>query len=482
MLDRHAPVKVLQNRKDYVPYISSQLHKIMTERANTGRLEDFEQYKNKRNEASTLLKTCKKDYYTNKFNDENCSSKSVWKTAYEVLGNYRSNFPSQILHGGRLLSNPSEIAQAVNEYFIDKIRKLKEEFNECVDEDESIPELKKYLSKKNVPNEGFSLRELDNDDMKNLLKTLKRKKSLGLDWICGYSLKISSKSLTEELKTLINLTIRKKKFVNEWKCSKVLPGWKNKGTRFELKFYRPISNLSEVSKLAERAVYTQMYDYLHSNDLIHPNHHGFLKGSSTSSALQHMFDLWLQHLDKGHLAAALFLDLSAGFDVINHRILLKKMKEYNFTEDTVQWFSSYLLDRSQCVQIESSFSPTIAVPWGVPQGSILGPLLFIFFLNELPDVVKTDPEGENSSKDDEIVIYADDNTPISADKDPINLERKIQAEADLVTGWFTRNEMICSSEKTKLLIIGTRAARLSKIESKNLELGVSSQYLWRTKS
>ena len=141
----------------------------------------------------------------------------------------------------------------------------------------------------------------------------------------------------------------------------------------------------------------------------------------------------------------------------------------------LQWFSSYLLilDRSQCVQIESSFSPTIAVPWGVPQGSILGPLLFIFFLNELPDVVKTDPDGENSSKDDEIVIYADDNTPISADKDPINLERKIQAEADLVTGWFTRNEMICSSEKTKLLIIGTRAARLSKIESKNLQLGVS---------
>ena len=105
---------------------------------------------------------------------------------------------------------------------------------------------------------------------------------------------------------------------------------KNKGTRFELKFYRPLSNLSEVSKLVEKAAFDQMYCYLLTNDLIHHNHHGFLKNSSTSSALQHALDIWLQHLDKGKLASVLFLDLSAGFDVINHPILLDKMKEYNF--------------------------------------------------------------------------------------------------------------------------------------------------------
>ena len=149
---------------------------------------------------------------------------------------------------------------------------------------------------------------------------------------------------------------------------------------------------------------------------------------------------------------------------------------YKFNDGTNKWFSSYLLERSQCFQVESSFSHTFPVPWGVAQGSIVGPLLFLLFLNELPDIVKNVPNEDlleaDHTKDNEIVIYADDNTPISGDKDPMVLQEKVQEEADMVTDWFSRNDMICSSEKTKLLIIGTASARRSKLQNQNLQLKV----------
>ena len=261
VLDHHAPIKVIQNRKDYVPYISPHLSNLMVERdqlkesaAETGSMADYEEYKKKRNKVSSLLKSAKNNYYEGKFNDDNISTKTVWKTAYELLGNCRSTFPTQILHNGRLLSNPKEIATEVNNFFVSKIRNLKEEFEHQNADEDPIAELRKFLSKKSVPEDGFNLKELNHDDVKKLLKNLKGKKSLGLDWICGYSLKIASVCLHEELQTIINICIRKKQFVSQWKCAKVLPGWKNKGTRFELKYYRPLSNLSEVSKLVERPV------------------------------------------------------------------------------------------------------------------------------------------------------------------------------------------------------------------------------------
>ena len=235
------------------------------------------------------------DYFKNKFKNINATSSDTWNTVSQVLGKVRSEFPSQILIAGKLLSNPLEMATSMNKFFVKKISDLKS--NDSNSNDNPLKELNEYLQNKNIPDNGFKLCEITEDETIELIKSLKGKKSCGLDWICGYSLKLVAKDLVREITILINLSIKSGTFYSKWKKTKVLPGYKNKGTRYEAKYYRPISNLSEVSKLPEKAVYKQVYTYFLENNLIHPDHHGFLAHHSTATALQQIdLDILLQKL------------------------------------------------------------------------------------------------------------------------------------------------------------------------------------------
>ena len=305
VLDKHAPVKIIQNRVNYQPYISEDIKKEMAERdnlkekaANSGNPDDYENYKAKRNLVTYKIRSAEKDYYSEKFNDDQATSSQMWKNAYSVLGKFRCQFPSQIIIFGKLISKPIEIATEMNKYFIKKISDLKSQPEDAEPEDPST-ELKTFLASKNVP--GFSLREITIEEMNVLIKGLKGKKSCGLDWICGFSLKLTATILQEELLYITNLSIRTKKHATQWKHSKVLPGWKNKGTKFDAKFYRPISNLDEISKFPERAIHLQTYNYLNVNKLIHSNHHGFMNNCSTATAIKQIVDFWMKEMDKGKL-------------------------------------------------------------------------------------------------------------------------------------------------------------------------------------
>ena len=314
--------------------------------------------------------------------------------------------------------------------------------------------------------------------MDKLLRKLKGKKSHGLDWICGFSLKLGSSIVRDELKLIINLSISSGKFCEEWKKAKILPVYKCKGSRLEQSSYRPVSNLPETSKLVEMAIFEQVYEYFENNNLLHADHHGFMKNRSTITAIQQLRDYWLNNADKGKLSSAILLDLRAGFDVVNLKILQTKLKIYGFDENSLAWFKTYLEGRSQCVQIESKLSPLLGIPWGVPQGGQLSPLLFTIFIMELPEVIKDEESKDSEHEEEEIkpdkeeaettpmtVIYADFNTPSCSANNLEALENKTQQIANRAVNWFTLSEMVISTEKTKILFMGSEKCRRSKIPS-----------------
>ena len=470
--DKHAPVKTIQNRKHYVPYITPEIKELMGKRdilrkrakeENNPQL--YNQYKNIRNTVTEKLRHAESDYYQNKFRHESNSTGALWQNVYQVLGQVRTAMPSQLVIAGRLLKSPLEMACGMNNFFIKKVTDLQSELvgRSLIN---PVMRLKSWLTNRNINPPGFSFKEVSEKEVGNILKKIKKNKSCGLDWIDGYCLNLAAPHIIKPLTHVINTSLRLGNFPSIWKSYKVVTVFKNKGKRSEGENYRPVALLSVVSKVLEKVVYGQLVEYFMTNGLIHPNHHDFREHHSTSTAIIQMYDMWLQAAESGKLSGALLLDLRAGFDMVSHPVLLEKLKTYGLDDVAVSWFRSYLTGRKQCVQVESSFSNFLAVDTGVPQGSNLGPLLFVVVLNDLPFAI-------NDVEESDIVVYADDNTPITSHKDPDVLEVKVQHIADNTTQWITDNKLACSGEKTKLLVVGTAANRRIKLSEKNKVISVN---------
>ena len=249
--------------------------------------------------------------------------------------------------------------------------------------------------------------------------------------------------ISHPLAIIINKSLELGYFPNSLKKACVTPIFKE-GDKTDINNYRPISVLPTFSKIYEKIVYKQLYEYLERNSYLDNNQYGFRANRSTSHAILNLLQYTYQNLDSSKIVFSLFLDFRKAFDSVNHKILLSKLKIYGIRGIALDWFCSYLSERSQYVFINGSRSSVKKIEYGVPQGSILGPLLFLIFIN---DITK-------SSKLFNYILYADDSTLSTCfSEDELGSHSNlINEELKRVYKWLCANKIAINETKTKYMI------------------------------
>jgi hypothetical protein len=288
---------------------------------------------------------------------------------------------------------------------------------------------------------------------------------LGLD--CKL-LRATANIIAPSLTTIFNLSIKTGIVPQEWKLNKVTPAYKGKGDREDPGNYRPISVMSHTAKIMERIIGDQFIHYLTKHKFLTPDQSAYLAGNSTQTSLHRLVDDILEDANEGDVTAACFLDISKCFDSICHDYLLQKLENYGIRQN-LNWFTSYLSNRMQQVYHNGTLSSPEVVLTGVPQGSVLGPFLFILFANDLGNYVQ---EGLVNCYSDDTVVYT---TGKTADEAKSKLQRCLVG----VEHWYTENKLKVNVTKSMTMLFGTKQ-RLNKNNNTQTKVFFGNQELEET--
>ena len=478
VLDEIAPVKTVQLRANYVPGLQNDTKQLMVERDRLHAIaessdspEDWRQFRSARNMVTASIRRDKKLWEKAKLDNCKNNSDQTWKTVKSWLSWGRSGPPTQLVVDGELLSKPSVLSNTMNNFFLDKIKKLRSTIHPP--KSDPLKKLKEAMKHKQC---SFKLKQTNVQEVVKVIRGLKNSSSCGVDYIDTKCIKLVSTLLAPSLVHIVNLSVEASVFPDIWKIAKVVPLLKSATCDpLSPKSYRPVALLPVLSKIIEKIIFNQLTNYLESNRLIHPNLHGSRSGHNTSTALIQMYDQWVEDVEQGKLVGVLMCDQSAAYDLCDHKILLQKLSIMGVDEISISWFHSYLSNRKQHCFIDGHLSASIdLLDCGVPQGSIGGPLLWLCFTVDQPDVIHDHSVEVNNdidsadglaNEDDncgQFVGYVDDGAYSYAHREPNVLSSVLNDKFQAMESWMTSNKLVINPDKTHLLVLGPKSASVRR--------------------
>ena len=437
--DKHAPFKTKRVRYHLKPpWLSEEIEQAIHLRDSL-KAKKHQDFKKQRNIVTSMIRTSKKKYFQSlAASKQNC--KSVWN-AINILTNKGFKKSPTVTKD----ISPDKL----NDHFANLAEKL---ITDDKWKENDLETLREFCQSRNIETK-LSIPYITVPEVYAALSHLKQSSTKDLNLLDGKIIKLSAPVISDTLTYIYNLCIDENYFPSIFKQAKVIPLFKS-GDPSNPSNYRPISILSILSKPPEKHMNKHLISHLNKYNLIHSNQSGFRENYSCHTALIQMIDKWLQNINNSEFTGVVFADLAKAFDVINHALLLKKLELHGISDNSLQLITSFLLNRTQLVNVNGSNSDFLSVRYGVPQGSVLGPLLFSLYINDLPLYI-----------DGSCELFADDNSIHTSHSSLSSVSSNLQESVNRLVDWTHLNHMSLNPQKTKCMCITTRQKRQKQTTS-----------------
>ena len=398
---------------------------------------NVKKYKTYKNNLNKLLKVAERDYYKQKLLKVKTNLRKTWDIIKGIINKKRTHTPIvKLLINGKENNNKNSISNQFVEFFTNVGKSL----------DEKIPKSNKdpidYIKFRNEV--SIYLNPCDEEELSKMIMSI-NDGAPGWDNMPACVLKKNICCISKSLTHLINLSLTNGYFPDPLKLANVIPIYKA-CEKMMVNNYRPISLLSIVSKVFEKVFYSRLYNFLKAQKILYKHQFGFREKHSTYMALLVLMDKIINAIEDNKFTIGIFLDFSKAFDTVNHEILLRKLDVYGVRGVANDWVRSYLSNRKQFVTVNGVKSKTMTIECGVPQGSILGPLLFLVYINDLATI----------STSMEMIMFADDSNFFATGENIEELTEKINLEINNITDWLQANRLSLNIKKTNFMVFSPR--------------------------